>query len=241
MRRKKELRLQINKKGVKRKKTLKMTNQEIIKATVDYLKENFNGESTGHDWFHIRRVWKLSKSIAKQEDIVDLFVVEMGALLHDIADHKFHDGDENIGPQKAEEYLTEYDITDEQQMMIVQIVEEISFKGLRVPTKMSTKEGEIVQDADRLDAMGAIGVARTFAYGGSMGRPIYDPIVKPVCHTSFAAYKTSTAPTINHFYEKLLGLKDRLNTKTAKKEGERRHAFMEDFLKNFYQDWDGGV
>ena len=172
---------------------------------------------------------------------MDLCVVEMGALLHDIADHKFHDGDETIGPRRGAEFLVQFEISPKQVEKIVQIIEEISFKGMGVPTLMSTKEGEVVQDADRLDAMGAIGIARTFAYGGSKGRSIYDPMIKPVCHTSFAAYKTSTAPTLNHFYEKLLGLKDRLNTETAKKEGNRRHAFMESFLTEFYQDWNAVV
>ena len=221
--------------------TYKMDKQEIINTTVEYFKEQLSGEATGHDWFHIQRVWKLSKSIAQKEGEMDMFVVEMGALLHDIADHKFHDGDDKIGAIKAREYLQKYDIDSQSIDRIVQIVEEISFKGLKVPTLMSTKEGEVVQDADRLDAIGAIGIARTFAYGGSKNRPIYDPFIKPVCHTSFAAYKTSTAPTINHFYEKLLGLKDRLNTKTAMIEGERRHAFMEAFLKNFYKDWDANL
>ena len=218
-----------------------MTQQDIINESIQYFKENFAGEATGHDWFHIQRVWKLSKNIAKKEGEMDMFVVEMGALLHDIADHKFHDGDENIGTVKAAEYLEKYDIEDEQKQKIVDIVKEISFKGQRVPTKMSSKEGEVVQDADRLDAMGAIGVARTFAYGGSKNREIYNPIIKPVCHTSFAAYKVSTAPTINHFYEKLLTLKDRMNTNTGKKEAIRRHEFMESFLQNFYQDWEGTI
>ncbi len=216
-----------------------MEKDQIIEATIEYFKKNFSGEATGHDWFHIQRVWKLSKNIAKKEGVMDMFVVEMGALLHDIADHKFHDGDENIGTIKAAEYLEKFDINEEQKRKIIDIVKEISFKGKRVSTKMSSKEGEVVQDADRLDAMGAIGVARTFAYGGSKNREIYNPVVKPVCHTSFAAYKVSTAPTINHFYEKLLNLKDRMNTATGKKEAIRRHDFMESFLQNFYQDWDG--
>ena len=216
-----------------------MEKDQIIEVTIEYFKKNFSGEATGHDWFHIQRVWKLSKNIAKKEGVMDMFVVEMGALLHDIADHKFHDGDENIGTIKAAEYLEKFDIDEEQKRKIIDIVKEISFKGKRVATKMSSKEGEVVQDADRLDAMGAIGVARTFAYGGSKNREIYNPVVKPVCHTSFAAYKVSTAPTINHFYEKLLNLKDRMNTATGKKEAIRRHDFMESFLQNFYQDWDG--
>ena len=216
-----------------------MTNQEIIERTQSFLQSEFAGEATGHDWFHIERVWKLAKQIAEKERGANLFVVEMGALLHDIADHKFYGGDDTIGPQKASEYLTQFALNKELVDSIVQIVAEVSFKGKGVPTPMSTLEGAIVQDADRLDAMGAIGVARTFAYGGSKNRPIYNPNVKPICHTSFAAYKMSTAPTINHFYEKLLTLRDKMNTETAKKEAARRHNFMEVFLQNFYQDWDG--
>lgn len=218
-----------------------MTEKEIIAFTEQYLIAKFSGEATGHDWYHIKRVWNLSKSIAEKEGELDFFIVEMGALLHDIADHKFNDGDDKIGAVKAGEYLQQFDIECDKTEKIIDIVREISFKGMGVSTKMSSKEGEIVQDADRLDAMGAIGVARAFAYGGSKGRPIYDPMIKPVCHTSFAAYKTSTAPTINHFYEKLLGLKERLNTSTGKLEGERRHKFMEDFLQNFYQDWNAAI
>ena len=216
-----------------------MTNQEIIDQTEEYLQHKFSNEGTGHDWYHIERVWKLAKQIAAKELKADLFVVELGALMHDIADHKFHDGDDMIGPKKAREYLSQFDIESKQLDLVVQIVEEVSFKGKGVPTPMSSLEGAIVQDADRLDAIGAIGIARTFAYGGSKNRPIYDPNVKPICHTSFAAYKTSTAPTINHFYEKLLTLRDKMNTETGKKEAKRRHEFMELFLQNFYSDWDG--
>jgi len=216
-----------------------MTNQEIIDQTVEFLQHKFANEGTGHDWYHIERVWKLAKQIAAKESNADLFVVELGALMHDIADHKFHDGDDTVGPKKAREYLSQFDIETKQLDLVVQIVEEVSFKGKGVPTPMSSHEGAIVQDADRLDAIGAIGVARTFAYGGSKNRPIYDPNVKPICHTSFAAYKTSTAPTINHFYEKLLTLRDKMNTETGKIEAKRRHEFMELFLQNFYQDWDG--
>ncbi len=216
-----------------------MTQEDIIKETIAYFKENFSGEATGHDWFHIQRVWKLSKNIAKQEGEMDMFVVEMGALLHDIADHKFHGGDDTVGAKVAAEFLSKYEITEEQSTKIVNIVKEISFKGMKVPTLMSSKEGEVVQDADRLDAIGAIGIARTFAYGGAKGREIYNPLIKPICHTSFAAYKVSTAPAINHFYEKLLSLKDKMNTETGKQEALRRHGFMEIFLQNFYQDWEG--
>jgi uncharacterized protein len=218
-----------------------MTNQEIIDNTIEYLQQHFAQESTGHDWYHIERVWKLAKQIGEQEGDVDMFTVELGALMHDIADHKFHNGDETVGPKKAREFLMNLKVDEVVIESVVQIVEEVSFKGMGVPTPMSSKEGAVVQDADRLDAIGAIGVARTFAYGGSKGRPIYDPNIKPICHTSFAAYKTSTAPTLNHFYEKLLTLRDKMNTTTGKKEAIRRHEFMELFLQNFYQDWDGRI
>ena len=218
-----------------------MTRNEIIEHTVSHIQQQFANEATGHDWYHIERVWKLSKQIATIESHSDLFVVEMGALLHDIADHKFHDGDETVGPKVAKEFLERFNIDTKQMVAILDIVKEISFKGIDIPTPMSSKEGEIVQDADRLDAIGAIGIARTFAYGGSKKRSIYDPNIKPICHTSFAAYKTSTSPTINHFYEKLLTLRDKMNTETGKKEAKRRHAFMEEFLQNFYMDWDARI
>jgi len=218
-----------------------MTKREIIEQTVKHLQQEFANEGTGHDWYHIERVWKLSRKIAEKEGNNDLFIVEMGALLHDIADHKFHGGDDSIGPKVAREFLSQFTLKKQEIDQIAEIVKEISFKGAGVPTPMSSNEGKIVQDADRLDAIGAIGIARTFAYGGSKNRPIYDPNVKPICHTSFAAYKTSTAPTINHFYEKLLTLRDKMNTTTAKIEAERRHAFMEDFLRNFYTDWEAQI
>lgn len=218
-----------------------MTEKEIIDKTTSFLQHEFANESTGHDWYHIERVWKLSRELALMEGDVDLFVVEMGALIHDIADHKFYGGDDSIGPKKALEYLSEFNLSPERIGMIVSIVKEISFKGIGVPTPMSSKEGEIVQDADRLDAIGAIGIARTFAYGGAKNRPIYDPNIKPICHTSFAAYKTSTAPTINHFYEKLLSLSEKMNTKSAKTEAKKRHEFMESFLENFYREWDAKI
>lgn len=210
--------------------------KSIIKQSVEYLKKNFEGESSGHDWQHVLRVWQLSKKIALQENKGDLFVIEMGALLHDIADHKFHNGDDTIGPKKAEELLNRFKIETEQKNKIIQIVEQISFKGLGVETPMTSIEGEIVQDADRLDAMGAIGIARTFAYGGSKNREIFNPSIKPVFHASFSEYKSAKSPTINHFYEKLLHLKERLNTKSAIAEGEKRHQYMEDFLRHFFEE-----
>lgn len=203
------------------------------------VKKEFSGEGTGHDWFHIDRVRNMAMQIAQTESKSNLFVVEAAALLHDIADHKFHGGDDTIGSKRTMKILQELNIEESITLAITQIVAEISYKGAGVRTPMSSLEGEIVQDADRLDAIGAIGIARTFAYGGSKSRPIYDPNIKAVCHTSFAAYKTSTAPTINHFYEKLLLLKDLMNTKEGKRIAELRHIFMESFLGQFYKEWDG--
>lgn len=215
--------------------------QDPIQQSREMIKNKLMGEGTGHDWYHIERVYKLAEHIAEKEGDVDIFIVRMGALLHDIADHKFHDGDETVGPKVAMEWLESVKVRPERMKKIVDIVKEISFKGLDVPTPMSTKEGQIVQDADRIDAIGAIGIARTFAYGGNKNRPIYDPNIKPVCHDSFAAYKTSTAPTINHFYEKLLHLKDKMNTKAGKQIAEERHAFMENFLEQFYKEWGSNI
>lgn len=212
--------------------------QQLKKIEV-IIREALSGEATGHDWFHIDRVRKLAIRIAATEPDSDLFIIEASSLLHDIGDHKFFNGDETMGAKKAMEILKLVQMDESMTQKIIQIIEEISFKGAGVPTPMSTIEGKIVQDADRLDAIGAIGIARTFAYGGSKNRPIYDPFVKAICHTSFAAYKTSTAPTINHFYEKLLLLKDLMNTNEAKHIAQERHRFMEEFLGRFYQEWDG--
>ncbi len=213
--------------------------KEILKRLEDTVFEKMSGEGTGHDKFHVERVLRMSRRIMSTVEGADGFIVEAAALLHDIADHKFHDGDEEIGPATAKAMLEELGADSTKTAEVVRIVEEISFKGAGVPTPMSSLEGRIVQDADRLDAIGAIGIARTFAYGGSRGFPLYDPKVKAVCHTSFAAYKTSTNPTINHFYEKLLLLKDLMNTEEGRRIAEGRHAFMEDFLTRFYHEWDG--
>ncbi len=169
----------------------------------------------------------------------DLFIVELGAMLHDLGDFKFHDGDHTVGPKMVKEWLQNMNTDDQTIKKVVDIVKEISYKGADVETPMSTLEGEIVQDADRLDAMGAIGVARTFAYGGSKGREMHNPETKPEQHNNFEDYKNSKAPTINHFYEKLLLLKDRMNTKTAKNMANKRHEFMKDYLDQFYKEWEG--
>ncbi|MFZ5552832.1 MAG: HD domain-containing protein [Bacteroidota bacterium] len=212
--------------------------QDIIDKTISMIREKFSGEGTGHDWWHIQRVVEVSAAIAKEEN-ADLFIVQMGALLHDIADHKFHNNDHTIGPEKAKEWMAGCGMNEDEMEPVLNIVKEISFKGAKVATPMSSKEGEIVQDADRLDALGAIGIARAFAYGGSKNREIYNPESEPVLHTSFEEYKNAGGNTIGHFYEKLLLLKDRMNTATGKKIAEQRHLFMENYLEQFYAEWKG--
>lgn len=216
-----------------------MTEVQVIQETRDYVEEQFSGESTGHDWWHMYRVWKLAKHIASQEPSADSFIVELGALLHDIADWKFNDGDMEAGPKAARKWLESLDTDEDIILKIEDIVRNVSFKGANVKQVMNSLEGQIVSDADKLDAVGAIGIARTFAYGGSHGTPIYDPNIKPVQHKTFEEYKNSKSHSINHFYEKLLLLKDKLYTKTAKKIAEHRHEFMENYLKEFYKEWEG--
>lgn len=212
--------------------------KNIIKKIETIVKKEFISESTGHDWFHADRVRNTAREIAKQEKNVDLFTIELASLLHDIADWKFNPN-ESQGMEKARQILIKFDLDETTITQICHIIENISFKGAEVENKMNSKEGFIVQDADRLDALGAIGIARTFAYGGRAGREIYNPHIKPVKHTSFKHYKKNTSPTINHFYEKLLLLKDRMNTKPAKKIAQERHRFMEQFLDRFYNEVSG--
>ena len=212
---------------------------EQIKKTIDFVKNELKHAESGHDWFHIERVYKNAKLIAKEEN-VDLFVVELAALLHDIADSKFHDGDESIGPKKAKEFLKTLNIDESIVNHIINIIANMSFsKNLDNKVKFNSLELQVVQDADRLDAIGAIGIARTFNYGGFKNRTIYNPEIEPVLNQSKAAYKKSTAPTINHFYEKLLLLKDKMNTTTGKEIATKRHQFMELYLEQFYNEWEG--
>ena len=215
-----------------------LSEEAIIAATATYVKQQLLGEGSGHDWWHIYRVWQTAKKIAATET-ADLFIVEMAALLHDIGDHKFHNGDEHVGPELATNWLAQFNLPKAVTTSIVTIIKEVSFKGAGTTSAMSTTEGCIVQDADRLDAIGAIGIARTFAYGGFKNRELYDPEVKPEMHMSFDTYKASTAPTINHFYEKLLLLKDRMHTDTAKSITEERHQFMVLYLEQFFAEWEG--
>jgi len=212
----------------------------IIQKTIDFVKETLADAEGGHDWWHIYRVWNLSKQIAKTEN-VDLFVVELGALLHDIADSKFHNGDEIVGPLKAREFLNSLNVEEKIIIHIENIISNISFKGGNQAQKFKSPELDVIQDADRLDAMGAIGIARTFNYGGFKNREIYNPEIKANLNMTKEEYKNSTAPTLNHFYEKLLLLKDRMNTETGKIMSEHRHEFMKQYLDEFDKEWSGEV
>jgi uncharacterized protein len=215
-----------------------MNTQDIIQKTIDFVKASLSDAEGGHDWWHIYRVWKTAKHIAQFED-VDLFIVELGALLHDIADSKFHDGDEEIGPRKAKEFLESLWVDNEVISHVVNVIKHISFKGGKLQQKFKSPELDVIQDADRLDALGAIGIARTFNYGGFKGRTIYNPEIKPNLKLTKEEYKNSNSPTLNHFYEKLLLLKDRMNTVTGRKMAEERHQFMLSYLDQFYNEWDG--
>ncbi|MFN7674761.1 HD domain-containing protein [Flavobacterium sp.] len=210
----------------------------LIDRTIAFVKEKLDKAEGGHDWFHIERVYKNALLISKDEDC-DLNVVQLGALLHDIADSKFHDGDETVGPKAARAFLESENVDKEIINHVINIIENISFKGGNFGQKFSSKELEIVQDADRLDAIGAIGIARTFNYGGFKNRAIYNPAIAPNLNMSKEEYKKSEAPTLNHFYEKLLLLKDKMNTETGKKIAQARHKYMENFLSQFYAEWEG--
>jgi uncharacterized protein len=213
-----------------------MSNQ--INQTIQFVKHTLSGAETGHDWWHINRVWNNAKLIGQTEKC-DPFVVELAALLHDIADSKFHDGDEEMGPQKAGDFLQSIHVEESVMIHVQQIIRNMSFKASLGEVIFHSKELEIVQDADRLDAIGAIGIARAFTYGGFKNRELYNPEIPPALNMSKEAYKNSTAPTINHFYEKLLLLKDKMNTETGRQIAEQRHRFMLLYLEQFYQEWNG--
>ncbi len=215
-----------------------MDRAEIVQRTVDFVKTTLAEAEGGHDWWHIYRVWKAATQIARTEP-ADLFVVELGALLHDIADSKFHGGDESVGPRKAREFLESVGVEEPVIAHVENIIMHISFKGGNHEQAFRSVELDVVQDADRLDAIGAIGVARAFNYGGHKGRALYDPGIPPNLNMTREEYKKSQAPTINHFYEKLLLLKDRMNTATGRAMAERRHRFLEHYLEEFYKEWNG--
>jgi len=214
-----------------------MTNSEIIKKTEDYVKTQLANAEGGHDWWHIYRVWKLAKHIAEKEGVGNL-IIDLGSLLHDIADAKFHDGDEEIGPKISREFLESLEIEKETIDHIDKIIRNISFKNSK-DQKFRSPELDIIQDADRLDAIGAIGIARAFNYGGFKNRAIYNPEIEPNLNMTKAEYKKSLSPTVNHFYEKLFLLKEMMNTKTGREMAEERHQFMADFLDQFYEEWKG--
>lgn len=216
-----------------------MTNSQLIEKTKNFVKETLKNAEGGHDWFHTLRVYNNAILISKNESVNEL-IVALGALLHDIADSKFTNGDETVGPKMAREFLFKHNVDSLVIEHVINIIKHVSFKNsLEKTTPFSSKELEVIQDADRLDALGAIGIARCFNYGGFKNRALFDPSIKPNLKMSKEEYKTSTAPTINHFYEKLLLLKDKMNTKTGKKIAEKRHLFMEQYLEQFYAEWDG--
>ncbi|MBT7621259.1 MAG: HD domain-containing protein [Lentimicrobiaceae bacterium] len=213
-------------------------NQIVIEKTVEFVKLELYGAEGGHDWWHVYRVWKNSIAIGKTEDCNKL-IVELSALLHDIADPKFYNGDENIGPQKAEEFLVSIGLSNEIIDRIIYIIRHVSFKNTFDNNTEKNNELNIVQDADRLDAIGAIGIARTFNYGGFKGDELYNPDIPPKNYKSKREYKSGNSPTLNHFYEKLLKLKGMMNTEAGIKIANNRHQFMEVFLKQFYSEWNG--
>ncbi|MCK0190527.1 HD domain-containing protein [Arenibacter sp. F20364] len=218
-----------------------MSNTQIIEETIAFVKETLKGAEGGHDWFHIQRVFKNTLLIAKDEK-VDVLVVSLGSLLHDIADAKFNGGDESVGPKMAYEFLTSLEVDKKTIHHVVKIIENISYKSsLESKKRFTSKELEVVQDADRLDAIGAIGIARAFNYGGFKNRELYNPEIAPNLKMTKEEYKKSKAPTINHFYEKLLLLKDKMNTESGKKLAEKRHQFMLEFLEQFYKEWNGNA
>jgi len=214
-----------------------MTQTDIIQKTADFIKQEFGDDSSGHDWWHIYRVWKNAISICERER-ADLFIVELAALLHDLDDWKFNESEDET-PRRAQAWMEACGVDSQINQTVCEIIMHVSYKGAQVENKMNTLEGFIVQDADRLDAIGAIGIGRAFAYGGYKSRPMYDPETENQMHASFEQYKNSKSATINHFYEKLLLLKDKMNTATAKKIAEQRHEIMLRFLEQFMNEWEG--
>jgi len=216
-----------------------MTDAELVEETITFVKETLQGAEGGHDWFHIQRVFNNSILIARTEN-VDLLVVSLGALLHDIADAKFYDGDETVGPKMAKAFLESLEVNTKTITHVVNIINHISYKNSLekgITNKFNSLELQVVQDADRLDAIGAIGIARAFNYGGFKNRTMHNPDIPPNLKMNKSEYKKSKAPTINHFYEKLLLLKDKMNTETGKQLAEQRHQYMLGFLEQFYGEW----
>ncbi len=214
-----------------------MDYQKIINTIKAIVQHEFDEEATGHDWHHIERVYNNACFIQSKEG-GNRIIVELAALLHDISDHKFNGGKLNAGGEIAYAILLKNGCDDATALKVKKIIDSVSFKGAKVNDEIDSLEGQIVQDADRLDAIGAIGIARAFAFGGNRNRPIYEPNSSPILHESFDDYAKSKSHTINHFHEKLLLLKDRLHTNTAKTIGKERHSYMDEFLKQFHKEWD---
>lgn len=210
--------------------------QNLTEKTIAFVKDKLEGAEAGHDWFHIERVWKLAAKLAATESC-DFTVVELAALLHDIADPKFHDGDETLALQISREFLEGENVDSAIVEQVLFIIKNVSFKNRKEVPEIMPVELQIVQDADRLDAIGAIGIARTFNYGGFKNNLMYHPDIHPKMNMSKEDYKKSAGTTINHFYEKLLLLKDLMNTATGKKLAKDRHDFMLGFLEQFYHEW----
>jgi uncharacterized protein len=219
-------------------KTTKADREEWVRETAVHVRTALEGEGSGHDWWHVERVWKTADRLAREEG-ADHLVVDLAALLHDLGDWKFHGGDDTVAPRMAREWLEMLHVDGETIDHVCEIVGGLSFKGAGEPTPMGTLEGKVVQDADRLDALGAIGIARAFAYGGHKAREIHNPEVSPTLHATFEEYRTAVGTTINHFHEKLLLLKDRMNTRSGRALAEKRHRFMEEFLERFHREWEG--
>ena len=217
---------------------MNQSTDDIVLVTKAFVQNKLMNAEGGHDWWHIYRVWKMAARIAKSED-VDHEIVELAALLHDIADPKFHNGDETIGPRTAKNFLESQNVNQETIDHIINIIQHMSFKNSLGKQSFTSKEMEVVQDADRLDAIGAIGIARVFSFGGHKGNPIHDPTMKPKLNMSKEEYKKSNGTSLNHFYEKLFLLKDKMNTKTGKKIAESRHDFMQGYVKRFYEEFEG--
>lgn len=215
-----------------------MNRSDILARTAEHVRNLLNGDSAGHDWWHIDRVRSVALTIAREEN-ADLFLVELAALLHDVADWKFAGGDEAAGPAAARKWLESLEVDEPIIDHVCRIIGQLSFKGAGVATPMDSLEGACVQDADRLEALGAIGIARTFAYGGWKGQALHDPNLPPQPHGTFTEYKQNKGTTINHFYEKLLLLQDRMNTDAGKRLAQARHEFMERYLEQFFAEWNG--
>ena len=214
---------------------------ELIQATADHIRQQCDGESSGHDWWHIQRVWNTAKMLCAGEPGADRTVVELAALLHDVADAKFHGGDETIGATTAAAWLRGLGVDEDIVVRVAEIVANVSYKGAGVADKVTSLEQRVVQDADRLDAVGAIGIGRAFAYGGWDNRAMHDPDEPPVLHETIEAYRAAKGTTVNHFHEKLLLLGERMTTETGRRIAAERIAFMEDFLRRFHAEWEGAA